>query len=45
VGDVAFVDAPEVRAASRASKLDPFKDEINRRLNDDPAIPGQRIAS
>ena len=27
----------------RASKLDPFKDEIHRLLGEDPRLPGQRI--
>ena len=30
-------------ARRRASKLDPFKDEIHRLLKDDPKLPGQRV--
>ena len=31
------------RARRRASKLDPFKDEIHRLLREDPKLPGQRV--
>jgi transposase len=34
---------PRYQRVSRASKLDPFKDEIHRLLEDDPALSGQRI--
>ena len=34
---------PRYERAPRASKLDPFKDEICRLLKDDPQLPGQRI--
>ena len=37
-------DVPPVyRRALRASKLDPFKDEIHRLLKADPKLPGQRV--
>ena len=32
-----------MRGRRRASKLDPFKDEIHRLLRDDPKLPGQRV--
>jgi hypothetical protein len=34
---------PQYRRPRRPSKLDPFKDEIQRLLQDDPRIPGKRI--
>jgi transposase len=34
---------PKYQRASRASKLDAFKDEIHGLLREDPALPGQRI--
>jgi transposase len=34
---------PQYRRPKRPSKLDPFKDEIQRLLQDDPRIPGKRI--
>ena len=34
---------PEFRRPERASKLDPFKDEIHRLLKDDPRLPGVRV--
>jgi hypothetical protein len=34
---------PQYRRPRRPSKLDPFKDEIQRLLRDDPRIPGKRI--
>src|SRR5436189_1934097 len=34
---------PQYRRPPRPSKLDPFKDEIHRLLQDDPRIPGKRI--
>jgi hypothetical protein len=34
---------PRYRRPKRRSKLDPFKDEIQRLLQDDPGIPGKRI--
>jgi len=37
-------DTPPVyERAARASKLDPFKDEIHRLLKADPKLPGQRV--
>jgi transposase len=35
--------APQYRRPPRPSKLDPFKDEIHRRLREDPRIPGKRL--
>ena len=35
--------SPQYRRPQRPSKLDPFKDEIHRLLQDDPRIPGKRI--
>jgi transposase len=34
---------PRYQRPARASKLDPFRDEIYRLLQDDPRIPGKRI--
>jgi transposase len=34
---------PRYERSARASKLDPFKDEIHRLLKADPKMPGQRI--
>ena len=34
---------PRYERVSRASKLDPFKDEIHRLLKDEPALSGQRM--
>jgi len=34
---------PRYRRPKRRSKLDPFKDEIHRRLKKDPKIPGKRL--
>ena len=34
---------PRYQRPPKASKLDPFKDEIHRLLQDDPQIPGKRI--
>ncbi|MCA1677880.1 MAG: IS21 family transposase [Actinobacteria bacterium] len=34
---------PSYRRASRASKLDPFKDELERLLGEDPLIPNTRL--
>ena len=36
-------EPPCYRRAAAGSKLDAFKDEIHRLLQDDPALPGQRI--
>lgn len=36
-------EPPSYSRAPKASKLDPFKDEINRLLKDDPKLPAQRI--
>jgi transposase len=35
--------SPVYRRASSGSKLDPFKDEIDRLLRADPKLPGQRV--
>jgi transposase len=34
---------PRYRRPPRRSKLDPFKDEIHRRVREDPQIPGKRL--
>ena len=34
---------PHYRRSARSSKLDPFKDEIERLLRSDPRIPGKRV--
>ena len=36
-------EPPTFRLPERASKLDPFKDEIHRLLKDDPKLPGVRV--
>ena len=35
--------APRYSRTSAVSKLDPFKDEIHRLLQQDPLMPGQRV--
>jgi transposase len=35
--------APRYQRPPRASKLDPFKDEIHRLLGEDPRLPGKRV--
>jgi transposase len=36
-------EPPRYRRSSRSSKLDPFRDEIERLLRSDPRLPGKRI--
>src|SRR5688500_5400874 len=38
-----LVEPPRYRRPPRASKLDPFRDEIDRLLRSDPRLPGKRI--